>query len=91
MRFENSNFFIKDPEILRNARLGMGLMCLFASLHELYFGNPERLSTGRWSWLYRGVTEIFGPHGYSIFYLLIGLSFIAWAFIAWSRRDSSTK
>jgi hypothetical protein len=89
--FFPDNFFIKDPKILRNMRLGMGLIFFTLSFVNLFRGSErtsESLSTGRWSWIYRGVTEMFGPYGYPIFEALVGIAFIAWAFIAWSRRKS---
>jgi hypothetical protein len=48
----------------------------------------ESLLTGPWSWIYRGIAAMFGPYGYPIFEALVGIAFIAGAFIAWSRRKS---
>jgi hypothetical protein len=79
MKFEDSNFFIKDPKILSMGRLGIGLLFLMGAFFDFFFPNPTSLSTGRWSWLYRGITEIFGPYSYVIFQTIIGLAFIAWS------------
>ena len=85
MKFENNTFFINDPEILSRARLCVGLLFLFRAFYVVFFANPESLSTGNWSWVYRSITELFGPYGYPIFHAIIGL-----AFIAWSLRNSSS-
>jgi hypothetical protein len=42
--------------------------------------NIKSLSTGRWSWFYRCVTDAFGPYGYPEVEALIGLACIVWAF-----------
>jgi hypothetical protein len=87
--FFPDNFFIKDPKILRNLRLGIGVWLFSLSFVNFYsVSNSENLPTGRWSWISRGITAMFGPYGYPIFEALIGIAFIAWAFIAWSCRKS---
>lgn len=84
MKFEDKNLFSIDPEHIRRVRLFGGI--LFITLASMDFLNPSSasLSTGRWSWIYRAVTEAFGPYGYPIFETIIGVSFIVW-----SRRKSS--
>lgn len=67
-------------------RLVIGLLFLFNASSNFFFSDPDGLSTGRWSWVYRAVTSSFGPYGYPIFQVIIGCSFIAW-----SLRKTQTK
>ncbi|GHU35886.1 hypothetical protein AGMMS50256_31710 [Betaproteobacteria bacterium] len=82
MKFEYHNFFIKDPKIIRSSYLGLGLLFLCSAALDFFYPT-ESLSTGRWSWVYRGITGMFGPDAYPIFEALIGL-----VFIVCSRRKS---
>ncbi|SBT09508.1 hypothetical protein PROAA_3260002 [Candidatus Propionivibrio aalborgensis] len=84
MKFEGNNLFSIDPEHVRRIRLAIGVMALVLAIFNLFFGDPITLSTGRWSWVYRMITELFGIYGYPIFQATIGV-----ACIAWSRRKSS--
>jgi hypothetical protein len=84
MRFEDKNLFSIDPEHIRRVRLVAGVVFLTLAVMDFMSPNSASLSTGRWSWLYRMVTEAFGPYGYVILEAIVGL-----AFIAWSRCKSS--
>lgn len=84
------DFFIKDPKSLRNIRLGFGFLYLFLAFFNILHNNSESLSTGRWSWIYRSITATFGPYGYPAFQAIVGIAFIVWGLIAWSRHKSST-
>lgn len=60
-------------------RLAIGLLFLFNASSNFFFSNPDILSTGRWSWVYRAVAASFGSYGYPIIQVIIGCSFIAWS------------
>ena len=85
MKFEDKNIFSIDPKHISRIRLAIGLLFLSQALFNLFFANPETLSTGRWSWIYLTVTAAFGTYGYPIFQAFVGL-----AFIAYSRKQSET-
>lgn len=74
---DSSNKYIAGH--LSRIRLVIGLLCLFNASFNFFFSDPDDLSTGRWSWVYRAVTTSFGPYGYPIFQVIIGFSFIAWS------------
>jgi hypothetical protein len=79
MKLEDKKFFSIDPDYIRHGRLAIGVLFLLDVPINLFFGNPASLSTGRWSWIYLSVTEMFGPYGYPLLHVAIGLLFIAWS------------
>jgi uncharacterized membrane protein len=83
MKFEDKNLFSTDPEHVSRIHLTIGLLSIALAFMNFFYPNPETQSTGRWSWVYRGITEEFGAYGYPFFQAVIGL-----AFIVWSRRKS---
>ena len=91
--FESRDFFMRehwnDPKYKRNVWIVIGLMFLSLAVSDFFSGIPESHLTGRWSWLYRGIVESFGPDGVVAFEALFGLIFIARAYIGWIRRNSS--
>ena len=57
MKFEGNNLFSIDPEHVRRIRLAIGVMALVLAIFNLFFGDPITLSTGRWSWVYRMISN----------------------------------
>lgn len=87
MKFDSSNLFSIDPDNVRRVELAIGIIFLLSAFSNFFFPNPESVSTGRWSWIYRSVTATFGPYGYTVLKVLIGLAFIAKA-LAKSKTTS---
>ncbi|WP_154717277.1 hypothetical protein [Sterolibacterium denitrificans] len=88
MKFDSSSLLSIDPEHIRRTKLAVGVIALINAFFNFFFPNPASLSTGRLSWIYRSITEIFGPYGYPAIEALIGLICIA---IAISEPKSKPK
>ena len=86
MKFEHGNLFSIDPEHVGRIKLAVGIMFLIGAVFNLFFPDPISLSTGRLSWIYRSVTEVFGQYGYPAIQAVIGLAII-FVFRSKSNRE----
>lgn len=72
-----------DERQASRIRLATGILFIVLAIWNFVDPSDSMLS-GRWSWLYRFVINTFGPFGWPVMQLLLGI-----VFLIWSKKRSS--